>query len=85
MVCCQYSGFISSIRLIDPFPTDKFGCIRMSSKQNRSACGEAMLAKHLFSCHISGHTLSAAAVEDIQNVPVRGPIYVQVRERSLEG
>jgi hypothetical protein len=34
MACCRSFGFISSMRLIDPFPTDKFHCKRMLSKQN---------------------------------------------------
>ena len=29
MVCCHCFGFISSIRLIDPFPTDKFDNVDM--------------------------------------------------------
>jgi hypothetical protein len=67
MVCCQCFDFISSIRLVDPFPTDKLCGERMLSKQNCSAHGYAMLAKPLFSCHISECSpLIAAAVEDIR-------------------
>jgi hypothetical protein len=70
MVCCQCLDFIPKIQLIDSFPTDKFDNVCMLSKQNCSAHGYAILAKHLFSRHISDCSPSvAAAVKGVQNAP----------------
>jgi hypothetical protein len=54
MVRCQCFGFISSMRLIDSFPTDKFDCKRMSSKQNTAR-------RMVTLCCPSGYLLSLSA------------------------